>query len=135
MTGAILVGRAGTRRDHAAPWAAGLLDLDLEVEDEADDLLHEGFHHGVEHVAALALVLHQRVALRHRPQPDALAEVVHLVQVLAPLAVQHGQQDPPLQLAHDLRAEGLLAPVVRGLGVGLEVASISSLRSRSSRSS
>jgi hypothetical protein len=35
-------------------------------------------------VVALALVLHQRVALRDRPQADAVAQVVHLVQVLAP---------------------------------------------------
>src|SRR5579875_2262811 len=66
-----------------------LLDLELEVEEVPDRLLLDAVHHGVEHVVALPLVLDQRVALRHRTQADALAEVVHLVQVLAPLAVEH----------------------------------------------
>ena len=74
-----------------------------------------------EHVEALALVLHQRVALGVRPQADALAQVVHLVEVLAPLAVEHGEQHAALELAHDLVAELLLAAVVRRLGVGLEL--------------
>src|SRR5579864_4902991 len=40
-----------------------LLDLDLEVEQAADRLFLDPVHHGGEHVVALALVLHQRVAL------------------------------------------------------------------------
>src|SRR6185437_10678256 len=67
-----------------------LLDLELQVEQVADRLFLDAVHHGVEHVVALPLVLDQRVALRHRAQADALAEVVHLVQVLAPLAVKDG---------------------------------------------
>ena len=70
-----------------------------------------------EHVEALALVLDQRVALGVRPQADALLEVVHLVEVLAPLAVDHREQHLPLQLAQRLGAELLLAPVVRGVRV------------------
>src|SRR5215217_2613617 len=101
--------RSCGRHLHRQPVLAGddadrgprvrLLDFHFEVEDEADDLLHERFHHGVEHVAALPLVLHQRVALRHRPQPNALAQVVHLIQVLAPLSIQNSQQDTALKLA------------------------------------
>ena len=60
--------------------------------------------HADEHVVALALVLDQRVALRHRPQADALLEVVHLVEVLAPLAVDDVEQHVALQLAHGARA-------------------------------
>src|SRR5207342_3478911 len=56
----------------------GFLHLDIEVEDVADDLLHKGFHHGVKHVPTLPLVFDQRIALRHGPQADAFAEVVHL---------------------------------------------------------
>src|SRR4051812_18671377 len=85
-----------------------VLDGHLEVEHEADGLLLDAVHHRGEHVEALALVLDQGVALRVGAEVDALAEVVHLVEVLAPLAVQHGQQHPPLQLAHDLLADLLL---------------------------
>src|SRR5271165_5257071 len=56
-----------------------LLHLELQVEEVPDRLLLDAVHHGVEHVVALPLVFDQRVALRHRAQPDALAEVVHLI--------------------------------------------------------
>src|SRR5690606_1939517 len=64
-----------------------------------------------------ALVLDQRVALRVGPEIDALAQVVHLVQVLAPLAVEHGEDDLALELTHDLFADLVLATVVRRLNV------------------
>ena len=89
-----------------------LLDLELEVEQVADRLFLDAVHHRVEHVVALPLVLDQRVALRHGAQADALAEVVHLVQVLAPLAVEDRQHDAPLDLAHHVRRELGLAAVV-----------------------
>src|SRR6185369_12974748 len=95
-----------------------LLDLDLEVEQQPDGLFLDPLHHGAEHVVALALILDQRVALAVAAQADALAQVVHLVQVLAPLAVQDGQDHPPLDLAHDFRTKLLLTPLVRGLRVG-----------------
>src|SRR5207302_3989661 len=95
-----------------------LLNLDLEVEQQPDGFFLDPVHHGAEHVVALALILDQRVALAVAAQADALAQVVHLVQVLAPLAVQDGQDHPPLDLAHDLRTELLLAPLVSGLRVG-----------------
>src|SRR3954470_7124888 len=89
-----------------------LLGLHLEVEQEADRLLLDAVEHRVEHVEALALVLHDRVAVGHRAQVDAGPKVVHLVEVLTPLAVQHREQHPTLQLAHDLRAQRGLALVV-----------------------
>ncbi len=101
--------------------AVVLGDLDLEVEEEADRLLLDAVHHRGEHVEALALVLHERVALGVGPQVDALAQVVHLVEVLAPLAVEHREDDAPLELAHDLLADLGLATVVRRLDVLLEV--------------
>src|SRR5947207_2715573 len=94
-----------------------LLHLDLQVEQEADRLLLDALQHLAEHVEALALVLHQRVALRIGAQADALLEVVHLVEVLAPLAVDDREQDLALQFADRLCAEFLLAPVVRAVGV------------------
>src|SRR5690606_28219452 len=89
-----------------------LLDLHLEVEEQTDGLLLDALHHRREQVEPLTLVLHQRLLLRERAQTDALTQVVHLVQVLAPLAVQHRQQHPTLQLTHDVRAQLLLAPGV-----------------------
>ena len=84
-----------------------LVDRDVDVEEQADRLLAGTasfivFPQG----EALALVLDERVALGHRAQADAPLQVVHLVEVLAPLAVQDREHDPPLDLAHDLLAEG-----------------------------
>ena len=110
--------RLGRRSSSAS--SSLLLDLDLEVEQEADRLLLDAVHHRGEHVEALALVLDQRVALGVGPQVDALAQVVHLVEVLAPLAVEHREHDAPLELAHDLGADLRLAAVVRRVRVVLE---------------
>ena len=113
----------GPYRSAAASAAASLddrilLDLDLQVEQVADGLFLDPFHHGAEHVVALALILDQRVALAVSAQADALAQVVHLVQVLAPLPVEHREHHPALDFPHDLRTELLLAPLVGGLRVG-----------------
>ncbi len=53
-----------------------LLRLELLAEHEqlADGLFLDALVHGVEHLAAFLLVLHQRIALRHRAQADALHE-------------------------------------------------------------
>ena len=83
---------AGRRSVSSTGAGVASLDLDLEVEQEADGLLLDAVEHLAEHVEALALVLHQRVALGVRAQADALLQVVHLVQVLAPLAVDHLEQ-------------------------------------------
>ena len=108
------------RGAHRGGRRAVLVHFDLEVEQEADGLLLHRFHHRGEHVEALALVLDEGVALRHRAQPDALLQVVHLVQVLAPLAVEHRHDHAALELAEHLRAEILLALVIGGLRVGDE---------------
>src|SRR5690625_5289321 len=90
-----------------------LLHLDIQVEQQPDGLLLDAFHHRGEQIVALALVLHQRLLLRERPQPDALTQVVHLIQMLTPLPVQHGQHHAPFELARGLGTERLLA---RGVG-------------------
>src|SRR3546814_493328 len=51
-----------------------LLDLDLQVEQEADRLLLDAVHHRGEHVEAFALVFDQRVALRVGTQVDRSEE-------------------------------------------------------------
>ena len=72
--------------------------LEVHVEEQLHGLLLDGVDHGVVHLVALALVLDQGVALTHAAQADAILEVVHLVEVLAPLAVQDGEDHLALQL-------------------------------------
>ena len=76
----------------------------------------------LEHREALALVLDQRVALGHGAQADAVLQVVHLVEVVAPAAVDHREHDAALELAHGGRAELLLAALVGELRVGEDLA-------------
>src|SRR5690606_32911915 len=105
--------RGGVGGHPALPGGlARLLGLHLEVEQVAHRLLLDGLVHGLEELVALTLVLDERVALPHGAQPDALLEVVHLVEVLAPLAVEHGEHDAPLELTHDVGGQLLLAALV-----------------------
>ena len=58
-----------------------------------------------EHLEAFALPLGERVLLAHRPEVDALLEVVHLLEVLAPTLVDDAQHHLALDLAHRVLAE------------------------------
>ena len=82
---------------------AGLLvlleHLHVDVEHVADEVVLDDAHHRLEHVEALALPLGERVLLTHGPEVDALLEVVHLVEVLAPALVDHGEHHAPFDLA------------------------------------
>src|SRR3954447_23976979 len=89
------------------------LVLDLDVEDVAGELLPDRGDQAREHLEALVLVRDKRVDLGEAAQVDALAQVVHVVQVLAPALVDDLEQDVALDLAHQLWAELLLALVVR----------------------
>ena len=82
--------------------------LDLQIEEEPDALFTDGFHHGLEHDEPLALVLNQWIALGHRPQADALFQVIHFVQVFLPLPADHGQHNPAFKLPHAVCADGLV---------------------------
>ena len=57
------------------------------------------------------------ILLPHRPQVDALLEVVHLLEVLAPALVDDAQHHLALDLAHRLVAELVLAALVVAGGV------------------
>ncbi len=81
--------------------------MHLKVEQQGDRLFLDAVHHGLEHREALALVFDQRIALPVRAKLNAFLQVVHLVQVLAPLAVEHRQHHPALEFAHDRLAVGL----------------------------
>src|SRR4051794_17503034 len=89
-----------------------LLDLDLDVEDVARELVPDVVHQRREHLEALVLVGHERVDLGEAAEVDALAQVVHVVQVLAPALVDDLEQHEALERAHELVAELLLALVV-----------------------
>src|SRR3954471_19587283 len=120
----VAVGRRGRRAGAAgdAPARAGLraalapavlpLDLDLDVEDEARELLPYRVDQPAEHLEAVVLVGDDRLDLREPAQVDALAQVVHVVQVLAPALVDDLEQDVALERAHELLAQLLLALVV-----------------------
>src|SRR4051812_36721688 len=92
--------------------SARVLDLHLDVEDEARELLPDRLDQGGEHVEALVLVGDERVLLGEAAEVDALAQVVHVVEVLAPALVDDLEQAEALDLAHQLGAELLLALVV-----------------------
>ena len=66
----------------------------------------------LEHHVALAAVLDERILLGERAEVDALAEVVHRLEVLAPALVDGLEDDEALDLARELGAERLLALVV-----------------------
>ena len=87
------------------------------MEDDPGELLPDGVHEVAEHREALVLVGDQRVDLGEAAQMDALAQVVHLVQVLFPAVVDDLEQDLALQVAHQLRAQFLLAALVGGQSV------------------
>src|SRR4051794_26690243 len=94
--------------------AVGALDLHLDVEDHAREVRPDGVHQVAEQLERLVLVGDERVDLGEPAQVDALAQVVHVVQVLAPALVDDLQQQVALQRAHQLVAELGFAPVVEG---------------------
>src|SRR5690606_38547468 len=92
-------------------------NLDGEVEEEANRLLANLAHHVLEESEALTPVLHERVALRHRAQTDSVFQVVHLVEVVTPAAVDDAQHHTTLKLTHRGSAELLLTARVRVTGI------------------
>ena len=86
---------------------------DLHVRHVLDEVVLDEAHHGLEHVEALTLPLGERVLLAHGAEVDALAQVVHLVEVLAPVLVDHRQHHAPLDLAEVLGADRLLLRLVQ----------------------
>ena len=67
------------------------------------------FIRSVKRSKRLVLVGDERIDLGEPAQVDALAQVVHVVQVLAPVVVDDLQQQVALERAHELLAELLLA--------------------------
>src|SRR6266699_1717930 len=92
--------------------ARAVVGDDLEVRDVPDEVVLHARHHRREHVEALALPLGQRILLAHRAQVDALAQVVHLVEVLAPVLVDHREHHAALDLAERVAPDRLLLLLV-----------------------
>src|SRR3954447_6727656 len=88
------------------------LDLHLDVEDHAREVRPDRVHEVGEQRERLVLVGDDRLDLGEPAQVDALAQVVHVVEVLAPAAIDDLQQQVALERAHQLRAELALALVV-----------------------
>src|SRR5581483_2757281 len=80
-----------------------LLD-DLHPEDVAHDVVLNGLLHPLELVEGLFLVDEQRVSLLIAAQMDALAQIVHVRQMLHPARIDRAQRHPALQFAHRPRA-------------------------------
>src|SRR5947199_1537057 len=97
---------------HPRVRACGGLGAELDAHQLLDDLDLETTHHRLEHVVAFFLVGLERLDLAVAAEPDALLQVVHAEEVVLPEGVQRLEHDELLQVAHDGRAELLLAPVV-----------------------
>src|SRR5579859_7947965 len=91
--------------------------LHRDPEDARDDRGLDAVAKLVEHLERFVLVLDQRVALAVGAKPDALAELLHLGQVLHPLPVDGAQHHVALDQRHQVRAD-LLDLAVVGLGRG-----------------
>src|SRR3954454_22280996 len=89
-----------------------LVDLYLDMEQRRDDLFANQRAQLLEHGVAFAAVLDEGFLLRHCAEVEALAEIVHRLEVLAPTRVDDLEDDEPLDVPRELRAEGLLALVV-----------------------
>ena len=87
---------------------------DLHAEEMAGGVFLEAHHHAFEHLEGLALVGDEGVLLRVAAEADAFLEVVHGEEVILPEAVEDGEHDDALVVAHLRGAEDLLLDVVAG---------------------
>ena len=118
------ISRAGfTRRLRHLLALDRLLGAQLHRQQHAGGVLPDGLHHLVVHVEALDAVFHHGVVLAVAAQVDALAQLLHRVDVLHPLGIHGAQQDHALKFAHQRRAVTLFlvgADLFRAVGEGLD---------------
>ena len=97
------------------------------MEERADDLLADLQRELLEHPVALTAVLDERVLLRERAQVHALAEVIHVLEMLTPARVDDLKRHVALEIAKErlvglgVRAELVLLVLVRVARVLLEL--------------
>src|SRR6266480_3846170 len=105
------------QRAHQAAAALLLLAVDFllgahfDLRHQRGGLELDPIEHGGEQLEGFAFELEAVVLLRVATQVDALPQVVHGRQVLAPVLIEHAQHHVLLDVAHDRRAEA------RDLGV------------------
>jgi hypothetical protein len=111
---AAVAGRLGDERCTAAG-IVRLGRLDLGVEEDGEHFLPDDAAELLEHDVALVPVLDERVLLGHGAQVDALAQVVHVLEVLAPALVDDLEHDVALEVAHDPWRDLLERLLLRGV--------------------
>ncbi len=99
------------QRAHEAPASIFFFPVHVflrahfDLREQRDGLELHAIQHGGEELEGLALVLVAVVLLRVAAQMDALAQVVHGGQMIAPVLVQHAQHHVLLDVAHHFRAD------------------------------
>ena len=63
-----------------------------------DGILLDACRHRVKHLIGTHLVLNKRISLTVCLQADTLAQLIHIIDMIHPLAVDHLQKDHALQL-------------------------------------
>ncbi len=104
------------RIDHRA--SIRTINFDHELEESSDDLLLHLHHHLAKHRVSLGAVLHDRILLGETAQVNAVAQIVHVVEVLAPTRIDRLEEVEAFRTAHqigvDLSNHTLLVLVRRG---------------------
>ena len=88
------------------------LRADLDLGQQRGCVVFNPLEHGLEHLEGLALVLVAIVLLRIATQMDALTQIVHGGQMIAPMLIEHAQHDVTLDLLHDGLADTLQLLVI-----------------------
>ena len=100
--------RCGEAVFHLPP----LFGHDADAVHELRDVRLDLMDHLLEHIVALDLVFHQRIALAVSAEVDALPQHIHVVEMFHPLVVDDAQHDDLFQLAHDAGGELRFARLV-----------------------
>ena len=79
--------------------------LNLNVEEQTDGFFLDTLDHVLEDLVGFTLIGHQRVLLTVAAKPDPLLQVIHIEEMVFPVAVHRLQQDIVLQILHHGRPE------------------------------
>ena len=95
----IVLIRTGDLRDLFAL----LRPLDAGEVDRTNGIFPDAGHHAVEHVVTGDLILGQRIPVAVGRKPDALPQLIHVIDVIHPAAVDRAQQHDAFQFTHGFR--------------------------------
>ena len=88
------------------------------MEEERHDLLADRPVQLGEQEVTLVAVLDEGILLRHAAKVDPLAQVVHVLEVLAPADVDHLEHHESLEVAHQALVDRLDLALALGVRVG-----------------